>query len=109
MITVQDLLDIFEDYNPQAEFVIYNKKTRAVLGSAIGYDAAKAKASQLRKQYNLKFDDISFMSDCKFYDSRNVNKTASPGRIEYAPRYNPSKGRRFRGRYDAHGNFHDID
>jgi len=109
VITFQDLLDIFEDYNPQAKFVIYNKKTRAVLGSAVGYDAAKAKASQVRKQYNLKFDDVSFMSNRKFYGSRNVNKTASPGRIEYAPRYNPSKGRRFRGRYDAHGNFHDID
>ena len=108
MITFQDLLDVFEDYNPQVKFVIYNKKTRAVLGSAVGYDA-KAKASQLRKQYNLKFVDVSFISDRKFYGSRNVNKTASPGRIEYAPRYNPSKGRRFRGRYDAHGNFHDID
>ena len=32
-----------------------------------------------------------------------------PGEIEYAPKYNPSKGRRFRGRYDAQGNFHDID
>ena len=109
MITFQDLLDIFEDYNPQTKFVIYNKKTRAVLGAAVGYDAAKAKASQLRKQYNLKCDDFSFMSDRKFYGSKNVNKTASPGRIEYAPRYNPSKGRCFRGRYDAHGNFHDID
>ena len=109
MITFKDLLDVFEDYNPQAKFVIYNKKTRAVLSSAVGYDAAKAKASQLRKQYNLKVDDVSFMSDRKFYGSRNVNKTASPGRIEYAPRYNPSKGRRFRGRYDDHGNFHDID
>jgi len=109
VITFQDLLDIFEDYNPQAKLVIYNKKTRAVLGSAVGYDAAKAKASQLRKQYNLKFDDVSFMSYRKFYRSRNVNKTASPGRIEYAPRYNPSKGRRLRGGYDAHGNFHDID
>ena len=109
MITFQDLLDIFEDYNPQAKFVIYNKKTRAVLGSAVGYEAAKAKASQLRKQYNLKFDDVSFMSDRKFYGSRNANKTASPERIEYARRYNPSKGRRFRGRYDDQGNFHDID
>ena len=87
MITFQDLLDIFENYNPQVKFVIYNKKTRAVFGSAVRYDAAKAKASQLRKQYNLKFDDVSFMSDRKFYGSRNVNKTASPGRIEYAPRY----------------------
>ena len=109
MITFQDLLDIFEDYNPQAKFVIYNKNTRAVLGSTVGYDAAKAKASQLRKQYNLKFDDAAFMSDRKFYGSRNVNKAASPGRIEYAPRYNPSKGRCFRGGYNAHGNFHDID
>ena len=38
VITFQDLLNIFEDYNPQAKFVIYNKKTRTVLGSAVGYD-----------------------------------------------------------------------
>ena len=67
------------------------------------------KATSIRKQRGLKFDDVSFMSDRKFYGSRNVNKTASSGRIEYAPRYNPSKGRRFRGRYDAQGNYHDID
>ena len=109
MITFRDLLEIIEDYNPQAKFVIYNKKNRAVLGSAVGYDAAKAKASQLRKQYNLKFDDVSFMSDRKFYGSRSSQNSTSPGRIEYAPRYNPSKGRRFRGRYDDQGNFHDID
>ena len=48
MITFQDLLDICEDYNPQAKFVIYNKKTRAFLGAAVGYDAAKTKASQIR-------------------------------------------------------------
>ena len=109
MITFKQFLDLCEDYNPNAEFVIFNKKTRAVLGTARGFDQAKSKATSIRKQRGLKFDDVSFMSDRKFYGSRNVNKTASPGRIEYAPRYNPSKGRRFRGRYDAHGNFHDID
>ena len=109
MINFREFLDLCEDYNPNAEFVIFNKKTRAVLGTARGFDQAKTKASSIRKQRGLKFDDVSFMSGRKFYGSRNVNKTASPGRIEYAPRYNPSKGRRFRGRYDAHGNFHDID
>ena len=30
-------------------------------------------------------------------------------RKEYAANYNPSKGVRFSGYYDADGNFHDLD
>ena len=108
MITFQDLLDIFEDYNPQAKFVIYNKKTRAVLGSAVGYDAAKAKASQLRKQYNLKFDDVSFMTSRRFY-GMGAGAPSRGRRIEYAPRYNPSKRGHFKGVWDAQGNYADLD
>ena len=55
---------------------------------------------------------ISFDGEQSYITS---GSTTSPGaarryyRIDYAPRINPSKGRRFRGRYDADGNFHDID
>ena len=108
MITLREFLDLCEDYNPNAEFVIFNKKTRAVRGTARGFDQAKTKASSIRKQRGLKFDDVSFMTSRRFYGKRTP--TASTGRrIEYAPRYNPSKRGRFRGVWDAQGNFHDID
>lgn len=108
MINFREFLDLCEDYNPNAEFVIFNKKTRAVLGTARGFDQAKTKASSIRKQRGLKFDDVSFMTSRRFYGKRTP--AASKGRrIEYSPRYNPSKRGRFRGVWDAQGNFHDID
>ena len=38
MINFREFLDLCEDYNPNAEFVIFNKNTRAVLGTARGFD-----------------------------------------------------------------------
>ena len=49
MINFREFLDECEDYNPNAEFVIFNKKTRAVLGTARGFDQAKTKATSIRK------------------------------------------------------------
>ena len=43
MITFREFLDLCDNYNPNAEFVIYNKKTRVVLGIARGFDQAKSK------------------------------------------------------------------
>ena len=108
MINFREFLDLCEDYNPNAEFVIFNKKTRAVLGTARGFDQAKTKASSIRKQRGLKFDDVSFMTSRRFYGKTS---TAPSGgrRIEYAPRYNPSKRRHFRGVWDAQGNYADLD
>ena len=108
MITLREFLDLCEDYNPNAEFVIFNKKTRAVLGTARGFDQAKTKASSIRKQRGLKFDDVSFMTSRRFYGKRTP--AASTGRrIEYSPRYNPSKRGRFRGVWDTQGNYADLD
>ena len=108
MITLREFLDLCEDYNPNAEFVIFNKKTRAVLGTARGFDQAKTKASSIRKQRGLKFDDVSFMTSRRFY--RTTSAAPSGGRrIEYAPRYNPSKRGRFKGFWDPNGSFHDLD
>ena len=108
MITFREFLDLCEDYNPNAEFVIFNKTTRVVLGTARGFDQAKSKARSIRKQWGLKFDDVSFMTSRRFHGKRN---TAPSGgrRIEYAPRYNPSKRGRFKGVWDAQGNFADLD
>ena len=108
MITFKQFLDLCEDYNPNAEFVIFNKKTRAVLGTAIGFDQAKSKATSIRKQRGLKFDDVSFVTSRKFYGKRTPAASSTARRIEYAPRYNPSKRGRFRCVWDAQGNFHDI-
>lgn len=40
MITFQELREIFETYNPSAQFVIYSTKNRVVIGVAVGYEAA---------------------------------------------------------------------
>ena len=134
MITFKQFLDLCEDYNPNAEFVIFNKKTRAVLGTAKGFDQAKTKAISIRKQRGLKFDDVSFMTSRRFYggstgrqgasgasttqrvglggsrDARTfTNAYGQRSPVEYSRRYNPSKRGRFRGYTDADGNYHDID
>ena len=108
MINFREFLDLCEDYNPNAEFVIFNKKTRAVLGTARGFDQAKTKASSIRKQRGLKFDDVSFMTSRRFYGKRTPAESTGR-RIEYAPCYNPSKRGRFRGVWDVQGNYADID
>ena len=108
MIDFREFLDICEVYNPNAEFVIFNKKTRAVLGTARGFDQAKTKATSLRNQRGLKFDDVSFMTSRRFYGKTS---TAPSGgrRIEYSPRYNPSKRGRFRGVWHPDGSYADLD
>ncbi len=137
MIIFPELREIFETYNPSAQFVIYSTKTRAVLGGAVGYEAAKDKARQIRQQKNLKFDDVSFMTSRRFYGGStgqqggsDASSTSTPkkasfgvsrdGRtftnaygqrspVEYSRTYNSSKRGRFRGYTDAQGNYHDVD
>lgn len=134
MITFLELREIFETYNPAAQFVIFNTKTRAVLGQAVGYEAAKDRARQVRQHQHLKFDDVSFMTAKRFYGGSTGQQGASSasttqrvgagvsrdGRtftnayvkrypVEYSRTYNPSKRGRFRGYTDAQGNYHDID
>ena len=134
MITFLELREIFETYNRAAQFVIFNTKTRAVLGQAVGYEAAKDRARQVRQQQHLKFDDVSFMTSRRFYGATTGQQGASgasttqrvglgvsrDGRtftnaygkrypVEYSRTYNPSKRGRFRGYTDAQGNYHDID
>ena len=108
MIAFQDLLDLCEVYNPSAEFVIFNKKTRAVLGTARGFDQAKSKATAIRKQRGMRFDDVSFMTSKRFYGKTSAAPSGGR-RIEYSPRYNPSKRGHFRGVWDAQGNYADLD
>jgi hypothetical protein len=137
MITFQEFREICENYNAQTQFVIFNTNTRGVLGSAVGFEAAKEKAKQIRQQKNLKFDDVSFMTSKRFYggstgrqgasgaSSASTSRRTSFGLsrdgktftnaygqrspVEYSRTYNSSKQGRFRGYTDAQGNYHDID
>ena len=113
-------------------FYVYRTDTNAVLASGIdGYEAAKTRANDLRKQYGLKWDQVKFRSERgsqgivgsggstaaapkkQFGVSQDgktfTNTSGQSGRVYYARHYNPSKGRRFRGYTDAKGNYHDID
>ena len=45
-------------------FYVYRTDTNAVLASGIdGYEAAKTRANDLRKQYGLKWDQVKFRSE----------------------------------------------
>jgi len=134
MITFPELREIFETYNPSAQFVIFNTSTRSVLGSATGFDAAKQQARLIRQRLNLKFDQVSFMTSKRFYGGSTGQQGASAASttqrvglgvsrdgktftnaygkrypVEYSRTYNPSKRGRFKGYTDAQGNYHDID
>ena len=58
----------------------------------LGYENAKDKANELRKKFNLKWDQVKFKSE----RSKSVGQMGK-SRIDYARNYNPSKGRRFKG------------
>lgn len=120
-------------------FYIFRTDTNAVLARGIqGFEAAKAKANQLRKSHGLKWDEVKFKAERssqssggaaggsggsggstaatpkkQFGVSRDgktfTNASGQTSRVQYARNYNPSKGRRFRGYTDAQGNYHDID
>jgi len=118
-------------------FYIFRTDTNAVLARGIqGFEAAKARANQLRKSHGLKWDEVKFKAErgnqssggasggsggssgtpqnkTQFGVSRDgktfTNASGQTSRVQYARNYNPSKGRRFRGYTDADGNYHDID
>jgi hypothetical protein len=106
---------LLEEYS----YYLYRTDTNTVLERGVkGYEAAKQKATALRKKLGLKWDQIKFKSERSSgnrqfgvsSDGRTfTNAYGQRSRVEYAPRYNPSKGRRFRGYTDADGNYHDID
>jgi hypothetical protein len=117
-----DIYDLFEEWFNLFEdstFYIYKVSTGAVLATNIlGFEAAKAKASQLRKSLGLKFDDIRFKSERS--RARSTFGVSNSGKsfantsgqrfpVEYSRNYNYSKRGRFRSYTDAQGNTHDID
>ena len=98
-------------------FYIYRTDTNTVLARGIaGFEAAKAKANQLRKSHGLKWDQVKFKAERAqkpfgvSSDGRSfTNARGETGRMDYARNYNPSKGRRFSGYYDKNGDFHDLN
>lgn len=110
------------------QYYIYRSDTNAVLARSIhGFDAAKAKARDLRKRLGINWDLVkikmerSTQSPKQDTGSRRLRFGLSPdgrtfrnasgqtGVVDYSPRYNPSKRGRFRGYTDLQGNYHDID
>jgi hypothetical protein len=110
---LEELLDLIE-----GTFYVYRTDNNSVLARGIpDFESAKARASQIRKSLNLKWDQVKFRMERKpatqFGVSRDgktfTNAYGQRSPIEYSRRVNPSKGRRFRGYTDAQGNYHDID
>lgn len=97
-------------------FYIFRTDTQQVLARGVlGYDAAREKANQIRRQQGLKWDQVSFKSEKKPSGSYGRHPASSMGgapsgaRMDVSRRYNPSKRGYFRGYYDKDGNFHDLD
>lgn len=107
----------------ELSFFVYRSDTNGVLARGIlGYEAAKERANQIRKQQGLPWSLVKFKAERKVQkpvhsrqfgvssDGKTfTNSSGQSGKIDYARRYNPSKGRRFRGYTDSQGNYHDID
>jgi hypothetical protein len=129
-VILQEFLELDED----STFYIYRTDTNAVLARGIhGFEAAKARANQIRKTHNLKWDQVKFKSERGQQGAGAPPSTSSgssgkkirfgvsgDGRtftnaygqrypVEYSRNFNPSRRGRFRGYTDAQGNFHDID
>ena len=107
-----------EDLAEENTFYIFRTDTQTVLAKGIkGYEQAKERANRFRKAMNLRWDQIQFKVERQASKQFGVspegrtftNASGNTGRVDYAPRYNPSKGRRFRGYTDSQGNYHDID
>lgn len=94
-------------------FYIFRTDTNAVLARGVmGYEAARDKANQIRRQQGLKWDQVSFKSERKPSSAGHPASSLgapSGGRSDVSRRYNPSKRGYFRGRYDKDGNYHDVD
>jgi hypothetical protein len=116
----EDIFGLFEEWFylfEESTFYVYRTDTNTVLARGVqGFEAAKTKAKQLRKQLGLKWDQVKFKVErsTRPYGTstgRTTYASASgqQGRIDYARTVNPSKGRRFRGYYTDNGEYHDID
>jgi len=89
-------------------FVVYRTDSNHIIARNIyGYENAKDKANEFRKKLGLKWDDIKFKVDRS--SMKKSEQSPTGGKVLYAKRYNPSKGRRFRGYYTSSGDYADLD
>ena len=99
-------------------YIFRTDGTQAVLAKGIkGYEQAKNRANRFRQAMNLRWDQISFKAERKIPQKFGVspngrsftNARGDTGKVDYANRFNRSKGSRFKGYTDSQGNYHDID
>jgi len=89
-------------------FYIYRTDTNVVLArNVVGFENAKKRASEIRRQNKLTFDQVKFKRQKT--NTQNHSSGGGRSRLDVSKRYNPSKRTYFRGYYDAKGNYHDID
>jgi len=113
----------------ELSFFVYRSDTNAVLARGIfGYEEAKNRADPIRRSQGLPWSVVKFKAERKVQNQPQDHRTQVKGdlasilavepspiaredtsRIDYAKRFNPSKGRRFRGYTDSQGNYHDLD
>ena len=112
------LCESVEDLSEDSTFYIFRTDTQTVLSKGIkGYEQAKNRANRFRQAMNLRWDQISFKAERKVPQKFGVspngrsftNARGDTGKVDYANRFNRSKGRTFRGYTDSQGNYHDID
>lgn len=99
-------------------FYIFRTDNQQVLARGVmGYDAARDRATQIRRQHGLRWDQVSFKSEKKptssgtsgRHPASSLGGAPSGARMDVARNYNPSKRGRFRGYYDKDGNYADLD
>ena len=108
---VKRFISLGEQHLEETHFYIYRTDNHQILARGIdGYDAAKEKATHLRRQLGLKWDQVKFKAQRTSTTTPGPSASSRVKRgLDYSPRYNPSKRGHFRGYYDRDGNFHDID
>ena len=100
----REFQQLLEGVNP---FLIYRTDTGSVLARGIyGFEAAKAKANEIRKRYGLKWEQVKFKAE---RSQTSSFKRQQGGRVDYSSNYNPSKRGRFRVRINPDGSTGDID
>ncbi len=91
-------------------FYIFRTDNQQVLARGVmGYDAARDRANQIRKQHGLKWDQVSFRSEKRPSASPDRPQSDPRSRVDVARNYNPSKRGHFKGYYDKDGNYADLD
>ena len=89
----------------ESTFYVYQVNPFRVLRRGVrGYESAKSVASKMRKQYNLRFDEVKFKKE-----RTKAPTTYRGGRIETSKNYSPSKRGYFRGVSYSDGSYADLD